>query len=264
MAPPRTLILALSLAALPLWACGDKDDTAVDTAVEGDTDTDTDADTDTDTDADADTDADTDADLPLDGFGEISGECGVLTSTELTGPEPWLFRNAIDFGQLEFDYDQLSEGGQEVYDDGNLGGSSLYSEIFSYELLYRCELAALLKTEGEIVYDDEGGKKTDLLVEIDAETIGVSVTRAYGWPPEDPYTVDDAEALLEDKLADIPLSTDNVADEDAWTKQVLHVIAYASGHADSIETAWAGLDADLLGDTIVLVTVTDGDDEDLY
>ncbi len=63
-------------------------------------------------------------------------------------------------------------------------------------MLYRCELAVLLKTEAEIVYRDDGGKKTDLLVEMDAAKIGVSVTRAYGWPPEDPYTVEDATALL--------------------------------------------------------------------
>ena len=202
--------------------------------------------------------------MPLDGFGAISGECGVLEPADLTGPEPMLVRNTIDFGQVEFDYDQLSEGGQEVYDDGNLGGSSLISEIFSYEVLYRCELAGLIKTEGEIIYTDEGGKKTDLLVELDSLPIGVSVTRAYGWPPEDPYTIDDALDLLEDKLADIPLSTANVAEEDAWEKQILHVMAYASGHADSIESAWLELGDDLLGDTVLMVTVTEGEDEELY
>jgi hypothetical protein len=273
-------VLLLSIAALCL-ACGDKEDTGL-TPPEGDTDTDTDSDADTDadadadadtdadadadadSDADADTDADTDTDVPLDGFGAISGECGILDPAELTGPEPTLFRNELDFGQLVFDYDLLSEGGQKVYDDGNLGGSSLYSEIFSYEVLYRCELADLLKTEAEIVYQDDGGKKTDLLVAVDELKIGVSVTRAYGWPPEDPYTVEDAQALLEDKLADIPLSSANVDPVDAWEKQILHVMAYAPGHADSIEQAWAELGADLLGDTVLLVTVTEGADEELY
>ena len=54
---PKITVLTSMLLALPMVACGDKDDTGP----EGDTDTDTDADTDTDTDADADSDTDTDA-----------------------------------------------------------------------------------------------------------------------------------------------------------------------------------------------------------
>jgi hypothetical protein len=201
--------------------------------------------------------------LPLEGFGELSGDCDVL-DTELTDAAPSIFVNTLDFGTLTFDYDALSAGGQAVYDAGNLGGSSLYSEIFAYEVLYRCEEAALLQTEGGIVYTDPGGKKTDLLVDLDGEPIGVSVTRAYAWPPEDPYTVEQATTLLEDKLADVLLSSANVGAEHAWTKQVLSVIAYTPDHASSIVTAWSAIDADTRADTIVLVTVTEGDDALLY
>ncbi len=265
---PTTLLGAVLLG---LVACVESDDTGnlvpagdTDTDADADSDTDTDADADADADADTDTDADTDSDLPLDGFGTISGACGELEAVQLQGLDPLLLRNEIDFGDLEFDYDQLSAGGQEVYDDGNLGGSSLYSEIFAYEVLYRCELAQLLQTESELVYLDEGGKKTDLRVEIDELSIGVSVTRAYGYPPDDPYTLDQARALLEDKLADVLLSSANVAEEHAWEKQILHVIAYAQEHADSVEEAWVGLEEDLQSDTVVLVTVTEGTDEYLY
>ncbi len=55
-----------------------------------------------------------------------------------------------------------------------------------------------------------------------------------------------------------------MAEEDAWEKQVLHVMAYTAEHGDSIEEAWASLSGSLLGDTIVVVTVTEGADEDLY
>ena len=202
--------------------------------------------------------------LPLDGFGAIAGDCGVLSPVELTSPSPYIFENSIDFGSLPFDYTALSPGGQEVYDDGNLGGSSLHSEIFSYEVLYRCELALLLKTEGEIAYQDAGGAKTDLLVSVDELQTGVSVTRAYQYPPSEPYTVADALALLEDKLAGVLESSANVAPADGWPKQILHILAYADEHASSIAQAYLQVAPAIQADTIVLVTVTHGEDEFVY
>ena len=153
---------------------------------------------------------------------------------------------------------------RQIWDDGNLGGSSLYSEVVAFEVLNRCEGAALLKTEGEITYSDPDSKKTDLLVDFSGVRIGVSVTRAVGWPREDPWTVEQAEDLLADKLADIPLSTAAVSAEDAWSRQILSVIAWSPDHAAAIETAWLTLDAALTLDTIVYVTATDGDDAFVY
>ncbi|MCB1021844.1 MAG: hypothetical protein KDC27_18065, partial [Acidobacteria bacterium] len=156
------------------------------------------------------------------------------------------------------------EGAQEIYEEGTLGGSSGESEALAFDVLYRCELAALIKSETEITYDDDGGKKTDILVEVDATRIGVSVTRAYGYPPDDPYTVEDATTLLDKKLGDILLSSENVSAEDAWQKQILSIIAYEPEHADSVEAAWAAMDDETRADTIVYITVTDGEDEFLY
>ncbi len=120
--------------------------------------------------------------VPLAGFGDISGACGVLGAMDIQSSSPLVVRDAIDFGMTMFDPTKLSPGGQTIYNKGNLGGSSLESEIISYEVLYRCELAALLKTEGEVLYQSSMGKKTDLLVSMDSLKVGVSVTRAYGFP----------------------------------------------------------------------------------
>ena len=217
-----------------------------------------------DTDDTQDTDTGEPSFEPLDGFGALSGDCGVLTEALLSDAAPGLYVNTLDFGAETFDASLLSEGGQKVYEDGNLGGSSLLSEVFAYEVLYRCELATLLKTEAEIVYTDTGGKKTDLLVEIDGLKLGVSVTRAYHYPPDDPYTLDLATELLTKKLGDLPLSTANVAPEDAWVKQLLSILAYTPEHAALIEESWLSLDAELRGDAILIVTATEGDDEELY
>jgi hypothetical protein len=203
---------------------------------------------------------------PLPGFGVISGPCDVL-DTELAASTPAFFANHIDFGSDPYDdadYALLSVGGREMIDDGNAGGSSLLSEVFSYELLARCEDAALLKTETEIAYDDPGSKITDLLVEMDGLRIGVSVTRAYAYPPGSVYTTERAKALLEKKLGDILESSANVSAGDAWVKQVLYIIAYNDQHLAAVEEALGAIDGPLKGDTVVMVSVSDGDDAFLY
>ncbi|MEQ8276257.1 MAG: hypothetical protein RMA76_24830 [Deltaproteobacteria bacterium] len=207
-----------------------------------------------------------DAGTEPEGFGVISGACGELDD-ELTAATSSKLDNAIDFmmdGYDDGDFGRLTDGGQEIIRDGNAGGSSLLSEVFAYEVLERCEGAALEWTETEVEYVDMMGKITDLVVTIDGERIGVSVTRAVKFPFDDPYPVADAQALLEDKLADILLSSANVKPAFAWSKQILSVIAYSPQHAESLETAYAAIDANTKSDTIVYVTVTNGDDAFLY
>ena len=203
--------------------------------------------------------------VPLAGFGAITGACGVL-DTELTETAPSLFVDHLDFGTDPYDdadLARLTAGGQQMIADGNAGGSSVMSEVFAYEVLARCELATFLKSETKIVYDVQG-KITDLLVSIDGVKIGVSVTRAIAFPFDSPYTVEQATTLLKKKLGDIKISTADVSAEDRWTKQILSVIAYSDAHAASIEAAWNALGSDVRGDTIVFVTVSDGDDAFIY
>jgi len=204
------------------------------------------------------------AQVPLGGFGDIDGSCGVLDDMELTGSAPSHHANSIDFKMMMFDYQQLSPGGKKVHDDGNLGGSSLFSEIFAFELLHRCELATLLKTEGEIGYQDPMGKKTDMVVSIDGHTIGVSVTRAVGFPKDAPYPLSQAQKLLDDKLSDVSQSSANVTPADGWKKQILMVLAYADEHAKALEQAFAQANAQTKADTLLLVSVTHGDDAFIY
>ena len=262
-----TLILFATLLGCPVGRDNDDDDSSLlgddDTALDDDDSAVGDDDSAVGDDDDDDDDDDTSPAVPLAGFGDITGDCGVIDD-ELDSIEPSYFSNVVDFGATVYADELLSAGGQEVIADGNLGGSSLHSEAISYDVLYRCELATLIKTEGEIDYLDVGGKKTDLLVEIDGERVGVSVTRAYGWPPEDPYTVEQARYLLEGKLADVLLSSANVSPADAWVKQILHVVAYTPQHAESMQAAWAQVDAAVRADTLLVVTATEGADGFIY
>lgn len=157
----------------------------------------------------------------------------------------------------------LSPGGQAMFAAGNLNQSSLYSEIFAYEVLYRCDAAAFLKGEAQIVYDTNS-KKTDLLVEIDGEKVGVSVVRAESFPKGSPYPVSQAYTVLEGKLADILLSSASVSAGDKWKKQILSILAQDQEHADAMLQAYAMIDPATKADTIVVLTVTEGNDDFIY
>jgi len=204
----------------------------------------------------------TDVQVPLEGFGEIDGDCGLLLDDPINSTA-FLIQNSIDFADLTLNDEDLSTGSQEILTDGNLNSGSLYSEIFAFEMLYRCETATVLQTETEIEYNDPNGKKTDFIIAINENPFGVSVTRAFNYPPEDPYTQEAAVTLLEDKLADIELSSANVSNPN-WERQILSIIAYSPEHVSQIISAWENLDDNIKGDTIIYVTATDGDDQFLY
>ena len=121
------------------------------------------------------------------------------------------------------------------------------------------------ETETKILYGDASGKKTDLLLQIDGRKIGVSVTRAYHYPPTTLFTVAEARSLLEKKLADLPLSQSNALPADAWVRSMLHVLVYDAQYGDAIQDAWDNeIDAQLKGDAILFITVTNGDDSFIY
>ena len=104
--------------------------------------------------------------------------------------------------------------------------------------------------------------KTDLLVTVDDVSVGVSVTRAYHYPPEEGYTEQEAADLLESKLDDVLASAANA--QDPWTRSMLHVIAYDEEHALSVQLAYQELDESLTQSTLVFLTITDGEDSEVY
>ena len=212
-------------------------------------------------------DADMDAPgPPLPGFGTITGDCQMI-DTELASPQPSLFRNELDFMMDPYDMSDtmlLTPGGQALLAAGNVNANSLLSEVFAFEILARCEGATFLEGEMGIDYYNEMGKITDILVEIDGERVGVSVVRAFAFPFEDPYPEEEARRILNKKLGDILLSTQNVKPNHAWHKQILSVIAYSPQHADQIEAVYQTLDPMVKSDTILYVTATQGEDGPIY
>jgi iron(II)-dependent oxidoreductase len=87
MKPFWMLLVAVLIASLGAWGCGDDDDDGSASDADADTDTDTDTDTDADTDADTDTDTDSDTDSDTDADADlawvaISGGTFQMGSTE--------------------------------------------------------------------------------------------------------------------------------------------------------------------------------------
>lgn len=201
------------------------------------------------------------------GFGEITGDCGVLTESIWAAPAPAWFQGDLDFGTDRYDdpsdRPQLTDGGQVIVSSDNAGGSSIYSEAFAFEWLARCEGAALLKIETDIVYDTMS-KKADLLVEIDGRKVGVSVTRFVAFPFGSEYTSAAATELLQRKLDDIELATASVSAADRWSRQLISVLAYDADHANVALNAWNNLPATVRDQTLLIVSVTSGDDLFIY
>lgn len=194
-------------------------------------------------------------------LGTLSGSCGTLKAM-IDSAAPSIVDNKLVFVAGEtYDRDSLSSGGQRMYDTPNAGGSSTESEVLSYEVLRYCEGATLVKTETEITYappDDAGVNSiTDLLVSINGEKVGVSVTRAYK-PPSMPLTDNDIKDLLEKKLVGINRSSVRVLAADKWVKQILHVFSVDHDATLAVERVWKSLESTLKADTIVLVTETSG------
>lgn len=201
--------------------------------------------------------------------GIIEGPCGVLDDELVDTSMSFVVRNSMRFDAPWSAEDDalVSEGAREILMDGTAGGSSGYSEAFAFEVLHRCEGAELIKSETEIVYDPVAGR-TDMLAELDGLKIGVSVTRAFTFVSEctrgDAYTEAAAASLLMDKLESIAESSMNVSAEDAWVKQILFVFADTATHADVFQSVWDGLDPVERGDTILFLSVSEGEDTFLY
>lgn len=202
--------------------------------------------------------------VPLPGFGAVTGECGPLGLMELTSPGPATFDTRIDFGMNAFDAGLLSDGGYRLFTIPNAGGSSVASETFAYEVLHRCELAELFATETQVTYTPSTSKKTDLVVTLEGERIGVSVARAFKFPPGSPLLVSDARNLLNSKFSDILVSSQNVDPPWRWRKQILHVLAYDDVARQAVLDAAAQIDAGVRADTILYLTTTDGNDAFIY
>lgn len=139
----------------------------------------------------------------------------------------------------------------------NAGGSSIWSEALSCEILGALFGATLLRTEMEIDYSPPS-KITDYSVCLYGRAIGVSVTRAVRH--NGVFDLFDAHRLLTKKLWGIRESSRCVVPEHSWDRQILHLFAQNETVALVLEIALSETTDDALGDTVVIITVCPDDE----
>lgn len=151
---------------------------------------------------------------------------------------------------------RLSAAAERMRSTPNAGGSSVISEVLSYELLKRYANAELDRTEMEVTYFPEGGSIVDYTCMVQSCIVGVSVTRAMKFQGQ--YTVDDAERLLVKKLLGLRRAARNCLCGH-WSKALLHIWATSPRVAALVQHAyWDVLPAELRKNALVLVTVATG------
>jgi len=171
-----------------------------------------------------------------------------------------IFCNNIEFKRgFRPERATLCSDAQRMLSLPNAGGNSVWSEVFSIELLGFLHRLKLQMTEMELEYQPNS-KITDFSITTGQNTtLGVSVTRAMkfqGGRCKGLFTQEDAFKLLEKKLNGVNLSTRGIVNQQ-WDKQILHVWTEHAYMKDILMETYASLDAELKSNTIVLITVAE-------
>jgi len=198
---------------------------------------------------------------PFDIIGTASGECGAVTAA-VRSTSSVVVEVPISFDAMDkWERARLSPGGQRIFDAPNAGGSSKESEVMTYEILFHCDSAVLLKTETEIKYDPapDGSPATisDMIITIGGEKLGVNPKRVF--KPE-PLTMTDTEVRdqLIKNFQSLTASSLRVSAEDKWSKQILHLWVPNATYYDAVKRVLPTIDATTKGNTLVLITRSTG------
>lgn len=120
---------------------------------------------------------------------------------------------------------QIALGGDawQVVQEPNAGGASVVSEALSAEYMARRFAATNIVTEMRITYWACNWKKVDYLATMYGERVGVSVTRAMGFPAAEDFTYADARRLIQKKLYGLVIAQAGISPRFAYTRSILHV-----------------------------------------
>lgn len=100
----------------------------------------------------------------------------------------------------------------------------------------------------------------DYICTIERNRIGISVTRAMGYPKVEHFTLEDAIKLLNKKLYGLIVARNCVDDKHSFFKSILHVWAQSETIANLLRQAFNSLDLssyglDIEGTIILHITI---------
>jgi hypothetical protein len=151
----------------------------------------------------------------------------------------------------------VSDGARRILTEPNAGGNSYVSEILSAEYMVVRFNAYNFKTEMEIVYIDAHWKKVDYLCMIFDQQIGVSVTRAMGYPYEYLFTYESAVYLLNKKLNGLIVARAGLTEGYHYNKSILHVWCQSLRIALLVDEVFKTMRNIYMEDVIIITTITD-------
>ncbi len=129
----------------------------------------------------------------------------------------------------------------------NAGGHSVISEMMSIEYFTRVFQAQDVLLEMEVEYWIDY-KMVDFICTLPKiGRVGVSVTRAMGYPTPDYFTYEKAVFLLRKKLYGLIVSRNGVIDKHSFFRSILHVWCQTSRIASFMKKAYRSFDIDDYG-----------------
>lgn len=142
---------------------------------------------------------------------------------------------------------------------GNAGGNSDISEMMSIEYYIRSCKATNFLFETEIQYY-VNYKMVDYICDVDGRRVGVSVTRAMGYPRPEDFTYARALRLLHKKLYGLIVARNAVCKKQSFKKSILHVWSQNLRIAKLIKKAYSSFSIndyglDIKGFVILHITV---------
>lgn len=156
----------------------------------------------------------------------------------------------------------LGDDATRVYREPNAGGASVVSEALSVEYMARRVRASNTVPEMKIQYFFYNWKKIDYISSINGERIGVSVTRAMGFPSPTLFTMEDATRLGTKKLYGLILARSGISECHNYNRSILHVFCQSQQIAVLMQEAFRtiiaedrALQEDLSGHIVIILTI---------
>lgn len=145
----------------------------------------------------------------------------------------------------------------------NAGGKSALSEMLSIDYFSRVFGAAKVALEMEVEYWIDY-KMVDYVCSIEETRVGVSVTRAMGFPTPSDFTPEQAEILVGKKLNGLIIARNAVTKKHRFFRSVLHVWCQNTSIGRMVRDAYSAMEATLEIKGVMLLLITICDNPEIY
>lgn len=162
-------------------------------------------------------------------------------------------------------YDKLSSGfcqaAKESLIIDNAGGASEKSEAISINYFFERFKATNFLLEMQIEYWMTNYNMCDFICSINDERVGVSVTRAMGFPKPSDFTEERAYILLKKKMHGLIVARSGVCTKHEFNMSVLHIWCQTQRIADILKNVYPQMifedNSNTIHEVILLLTVCD-------